>query len=374
VPRVRLNPSVRFEASVVDGRVRLQVNAPVRGQGLRRSELTDTDPGLLGLLAGLPEARDGDLADMASADRERLTRMGVLLAEHETPGRVLLDLRPAADDTPLSLAAIELEAGTRRLPEVAFETPAGGTIAWVRDAVQGHWYPHVLEHAQLAAIARLADGASPRALEPAIVDGLLDAGILVHAADAALRASLWRRGLTLAGLELQDKGYSTVPGLLPRGLVRATAAYYAALAREGFLALDSAYSLRYVAHRDPFAEWLHEQVAQTLAPALGTCRRPSYSFVSAYQGAAKLPLHTDRPPCEVTVSVCIDATPGALGWPLLLQSVREDALVDLRLGVGHAVIFKGREIAHSRPPLPAGERFVSLLFHFVDAGYAGSLD
>jgi hypothetical protein len=365
---------VRFEASVVDGRVRLQVSAPVRGQGLRRSDLFDTSPALLTLLAGLPAAGDAGIAGIASDDREQLTRMGVLLAEHEEPGSVCLDLRSAATDAHFALAQIELAGDRHRLPEVTLKVPEHGVIAWVRDAMRETWYPHVLDSTQLAAITLLLEGGSPRALAPAVLDQLLAAGILTQASEAELERSLWGRSLTLARQELQHKGYTVVPGLLPQSMIRTAAAYYDARVREGFLSLDDDYSLRHIAHRDPLAEWLHEQVAQTLAPVLGTCSKPSYSFVSAYLGAATLPLHTDRASCEVTVSVCICATPGALGWPLLLQSTQEQAMVELRLGIGHAVIFKGREIAHSRPALPAGERFFSLLFHFVEADYTGSLD
>jgi hypothetical protein len=122
------------------------------------------------------------------------------------------------------------------------------------------------------------------------------------------------------------------------------------------------------------AEWLHSQVATLLAPVLGICSKPSYSFVSAYAGGATLPLHSDRPQCEITVSLCVFATAGGQRWPLHLQSLTEDTLVEMRLGVGQAAIFKGREIPHSRPALPANAQSISLLFHFVDDTFNGSLD
>jgi hypothetical protein len=374
VHRVRLNPAVRFDARVVEGGVTLRVAAPVRGQGLRRTDLSDPSPALLATLAELARAGDDDVAAVPPAQRAELKRIGVLLGEHETPNPVALDLQLEGGASLWRLADVELEPGRRGPPEVPIAVPSHGSLAWVRDSARNQWYPHVLTRDQRAAVEQLQRGFAPRALDPGIVDCLCGAGILEIAQEAAWRRSAWTRALGLAGDELAGRGYTTVAGLLPPALVRAAGRYYEALAREGFLALESDHSTRFVAHREPFAEWLHARVAELLAPALARCTKRSYSFVSAYHGAATLPLHTDRPACEVTVSLCIAATEGAQGWPLHLQSVRENALVDLRLGIGHAAVFKGREIAHARPALPAGERFVSLLFHFVDEAYTGSLD
>ena len=138
--------------------------------------------------------------------------------------------------------------------------------------------------------------------------------------------------------------------------------------------LNDEHAARFSAHREPFAEWLHQQIDCILKPIFSGRFKPSYSFVCAYAGGADLPRHTDRAQCEVTLSLCVDASPGAEGWPLYLESPTENVMVESRLGVGHALVFKGRQMPHSRKPLSKGEWFVALLFHFVEVGFDGSLD
>ena len=74
------------------------------------------------------------------------------------------------------------------------------------------------------------------------------------------------------------------------------------------------------------------------------------------------------------MSLCVRASAGAERWPLCLESAQEDAVVELRLGIGQAIIFKGRVLPHFRRPLGEGERFMSLLFHYVEPGFTGSRD
>jgi hypothetical protein len=45
--------------------------------------------------------------------------------------------------------------------------------------------------------------------------------------------------------------------------------------------------------------------------------RPTYSFVSCYQGGAVLRRHSDRKSCEFTLSLAVERT-GAMPWPLKL--------------------------------------------------------
>ena len=87
-----------------------------------------------------------------------------------------------------------------------------------------------------------------------------------------------------------------------------------------------------------------------LRPAFPINVKPSYSYVCAYQGGATRTAH--RPgQCEFTVSLCVDATAGGERWPLYIESPEDDAVIEARMRVGSAVIFKGRELPHFAAPL-----------------------
>jgi hypothetical protein len=48
--------------------------------------------------------------------------------------------------------------------------------------------------------------------------------------------------------------------------------------------------------------------------------------------------------------------------------------VECRQSVGGALLFRGCETPHSRPPLPPDHACWVLLLHYVDADFVGTLD
>lgn len=276
------------------------------------------------------------IAAPATARRRRQPRIGLDLA-------LPLDESLAHELTRAASGPYEL-----RLPKGALAGSRAGAPVWIPDRVRGIWVPHLQE------------------------DGAIAAG---HGADAPCAPSAeWVEMLGRCARKLDNCGYAAIPALFPPYLLRVAADYYIRLAEAGAMRLDTAYSQRFVAHRDPIAEWLHKMASATLAPLYAGRYRPSYSFVCAYVGGAELPRHTDRPQCEITVSLCIAATPGAERWPLFLECAAEEAIVEARLGIGSALVFKGRELPHYRTALQSGEYFLSILFHFVPVDFKGSLD
>jgi hypothetical protein len=288
--------------------------------------------------------------------------MRIEMACRGGPEPVALDL--TADADPLVRAEIDWTPNPAELPPIAFAIPDDGLLASVKDPVRAVWFPQLLRPAQRRALES----------ETIVEASLLTDGLLYPAGLIAERRAAWRHGVAVARAGLERDRFAVLPALLPGAIVRATAAYYRARWRKGDLVHEQTFCDRHFAHRDPLAEWLHQRVAELLVPVIGPEYRPSYSLVSAYRGPSELPIHTDRAQCVITVSLCVAATPGAERWPLHLRDVENDTAIDLRIGVGHAVVFHGRELAHGRPVLAAGEEFVTLLFHFVPRDFSDSLD
>ena len=60
-----------------------------------------------------------------------------------------------------------------------------------------------------------------------------------------------------------------------------------------------------------------------VAQIAGVAVKPSYAYVSCYQGGADLPMHTDRVQCEYSITLLIDHSPEPTGrspWPLFLDA------------------------------------------------------
>ncbi len=174
------------------------------------------------------------------------------------------------------------------------------------------------------------------------------------------------------------EGFAELTNLLPPAHVAELGRYFQALAAEGFMALDLDRGCRrHVAHNHPVANFWHDQLNERVTQLVGRRTKPSYSFVSIYVAGGDLKWHTDRPPCEYTVTLLLDYAPldeqARSRWALKVTG-RDGRIHDLHQCIGEALIFKGRELSHCREVLQAGHRSASVLFHFVDADYDGVME
>jgi hypothetical protein len=358
-----------------NGSLEIEIEAPIRGEGLRFTRISEENrPDSVDLLRRVASATEAELRHLSEQDIGALKEFGILVPESSFPRTAPLDLTTDEAGNEKEAPQISFNDASFDLPDIPLRIPAGGRVAWVKDSLREVWFPHVLTPEQFDAAQRLTAGAPPRDLSAGMCEELSKIGILDLSRSASTLRALWECTLAAAKERLDRAGYAIVPSLLPPYLLAVARDYYRHQIAEGFLRFGDEQAGRYFAHREPLAEWLHQQVTSVLTPVLGGRFKPSYSFVSAYVGRAELPRHSDRAQCEVTVSLCVDASPGAERWPLYLESASEGVIVESRLGIGHALIFKGRELPHSRKPLPEGERFLTVLFHFADAAFEGSLD
>lgn len=176
----------------------------------------------------------------------------------------------------------------------------------------------------------------------------------------------------------EREGFAVLENLLPAEHVAELGRYFQALAAQGFLSCsEDRGSRRHTAHNHPVANFWHDQLNERVSQLAGRRTKPSYTFVSLYLAGGDLFWHTDRPPCEYTITLLLDYAPLAADhrspWALRLKG-RDGTIHALHQRVGEALIFKGRELRHGREMLPDGHRSASLLFHFVNEDYDGVME
>jgi hypothetical protein len=85
----------------------------------------------------------------------------------------------------------------------------------------------------------------------------------------------------------------------------------------------------------------------------------------------------DRPQCEFSISLLIDYDPepdGPCGWPLFLEHQSlPGGIAAADLGLGDAVLYRGRQLVHYRDQLPDGHQSSSLFFHYVGEDFVGDV-
>ena len=88
---------------------------------------------------------------------------------------------------------------------------------------------------------------------------------------------------------------------------------------------------------------------------------PTYSYGRYHHSGDELKVHTDRPSCEISVTIKIGDT-GETNWPIYMDGNK------IELQTGDAVVYKGKEVPHWREKLQAPEsyRMAQLFLHYVN--------
>lgn len=118
-----------------------------------------------------------------------------------------------------------------------------------------------------------------------------------------------------------------------------------------------------VAYGAPVFETLLADLAPDLSSRLGIDLVPTYSFVRCYREGMELAPHTDRPSCEISVTIHLGSDDDEV-WPLLL----EDGLgstVEVVLRPGDAVAYRGCDVPHWRARCPS-TAYRQVFLHYVD--------
>jgi hypothetical protein len=239
---------------------------------------------------------------------------------------------------------------------------------WVDDPDRGALWPYWLASRYAHLLQDLAIGEPcGDGLDPEVVERLRVAEILTTPDAADRRRRAWA-DVANSCAALFQRGYVPLSGLLPPFHIGALRRYYRYHTRMGTFALGDAQTPgRYVAYDEPTTRFMHQQLTRTISDIVRRVVVPSYSYLALYQGGATLDPHVDREACEYTLSLCIDATPDPQtygAWPIHLMTA--DGQVSFTLGIGDALLFRGRELTHWRDQLPAGYTASWILFHFVD--------
>ncbi len=113
----------------------------------------------------------------------------------------------------------------------------------------------------------------------------------------------------------------------------------------------------------PICAYIMWRVKPMLEELLGEELIPTYWFSTTYHKGGWMNAHTDRPSCEVsvTMNICGDAA-----WPIKLKDLegKKQAVVT---PVGHGVAYLGTQVEHWRSPLRThdNDRFMQLFLHYV---------
>lgn len=115
-------------------------------------------------------------------------------------------------------------------------------------------------------------------------------------------------------------------------------------------------------HYNKYANLAGEALMVTLLPLIqnitGKRLFPTYTFTRFYYKDNILHPHKDRPSCEYSMTLCIEADPEP--WGIWVEGT------EVLLNPGDVVVYKGCDALHWRDPYK-GNRNIQMFLHYVDA-------
>jgi len=115
-----------------------------------------------------------------------------------------------------------------------------------------------------------------------------------------------------------------------------------------------------VVHHEPVFSTLLELVWPMLEETIGEKLLPTYAYSRLYKNGNDLKKHTDRPACEISVTLQLGRS-HHYSWPIFMGGNRID------LAEGDGVIYKGCEIDHWREKCSGPNNYYSgqVFLHYV---------
>jgi hypothetical protein len=110
-------------------------------------------------------------------------------------------------------------------------------------------------------------------------------------------------------------------------------------------------------YEDPFAESLLMLKLPLMEKQTGLKLFPTYSFTRFYSYNAELEKHTDRPSCEISVTVMFGSD--GTKWPIYMENT------PIEMKPGEACIYMGCDIEHYRKPF-IGDWHSQAFLHYVN--------
>jgi hypothetical protein len=165
--------------------------------------------------------------------------------------------------------------------------------------------------------------------------------------------------------QLQSQGYTHLPSFLDKDNCTELTAVFKKVVESGETIRDSQCPLSEAIHGHPVFDSLLEQLLPNFEFASGKKLFPTYAYARFYVPGEELKIHTDRPACEISVTLTLgfEGNP----WPIYMGDEGGDNASEILMGVGDAVLYKGCDKHHWRNSYTEGKWQAQVFLHYVDA-------
>ena len=160
--------------------------------------------------------------------------------------------------------------------------------------------------------------------------------------------------------ELLTNNYLIVRNFISKSTVKEHADEFRQAYYSNFLKEDNQVLNSFIAYNPTLAKDLQYEKCDDVSSIIGSKVLPTYCLARMYKNRNVLNKHTDRPACEISVTIHLS---GDSSWPIWIKTPKgNDVSVDLQ--DGDAMIYLGCVAPHWRD-MYFGNDYSQVFFHYV---------
>ena len=164
--------------------------------------------------------------------------------------------------------------------------------------------------------------------------------------------------------QFQQKGFEVVKGFIPHYFSLYLRNYFTLrVQNDPSLGGDPQVPLSHSVYGDPAFEMVMAMSTEDIGKIVGKNLFPQYTYARIYKNGSDLKIHTDRPECQYSVTLCLGGE-YEKPWPIWIKDYSGKSH-EVPLDAGDWGGYHGTELEHWRDKFE-GETQYQLFMHYVD--------
>jgi len=165
--------------------------------------------------------------------------------------------------------------------------------------------------------------------------------------------------------QFQQKGFEVVKEYIPPFFSTYLRYYFTLrVQNDPSLGGDPQVPLSNSVYGDPAFEMVMAMSTEDIGKIVGKNLVPQYTYARIYKNGSDLKIHTDRPECQYSTTLCLGGEYDKQ-WPIWIKDY-DGNMNEVSLDQGDMLVYSGCELEHWRDKFE-GDAQYQLFMHYVDA-------
>ena len=163
----------------------------------------------------------------------------------------------------------------------------------------------------------------------------------------------------------QEKGFQNVKGFIPSFFSTYLRNYFTLRAQnDPSLRGDEQAPNSHCVYGDPAFDMVMAMSTEDIGRIVGKNLIPQYTYARIYKNGSDLKIHSDRPECQYSVTLCLGGE-YEKPWPIWIKDYAGKSH-EVPLDVGDMVVYHGTKLEHWRNKFEGNLQY-QLFMHYVDS-------